>query len=240
MAPKSKKGKTVDKWRKKRYFSILAPKLFQERELGKSLAYEPGALQGRLLTANLMVLTGNIKRQEINMTFRVAAVKGDTAYTEIHKYEISPAAIKRKVRRHKDRLDESFQCVTKDNKLIRIKPLVLTAVKTSRTVRAALRKAVIQFMINAIRRTDYDTLVLDIINEKLQREVSKSVKKICPVRSVNIRVLKYMGEHTGAAPQDAPLAETDKPVADDEPVEAEDSDEDVASADEDLDVKAEA
>lgn len=237
MAPKSKKGKTVDKWRKKRYFSILAPKLFQERELGKSLAYEPGALNGRLLTTNLMVLTGNIKRQEINMTFRVTAVKGDTGYTEVQKYEISPAAIKRKVRRHKDKLDESFQCVTKDNKIIRIKPMILTAVKTSWSVKSALRKAVIQFIINAVRRTDFETLVLDIINEKLQREISKSTKKIVPVRFVNIRVLKYIGEQTGAAPQEAPAEEPEQ-VAKEEPVEADDSEDD-SSASED-DVKQEA
>jgi ribosomal protein S3AE len=44
MAVKSKKGKTVDKWRKKKYFPVLAPKIFQERELGRALAYDSASL----------------------------------------------------------------------------------------------------------------------------------------------------------------------------------------------------
>ncbi len=220
MAVKSKKGKTVDKWRKKKYFPVMAPKIFQERELGKSLAFDPASLEGRRMCVNLMVLTGNIKKQEVNLTFVVDTVKGDTAYTTVRKYEISPASIKRKVRRQRDRLDESFQCVTQDNKMIRIKPLIITAVKTSNLVRAALRRSSIQFIINTIKRTDYDTLIMDVINDKLQREVAKHVKKIVPIRFVNIRKLEYLGEQkvADAAPVDEKKAE---PVKVDAPVPAE-------------------
>ncbi|MBN1543906.1 hypothetical protein JW898_00410 [Candidatus Woesearchaeota archaeon] len=222
MAVKAKKVKMIDKWRKKRYFSILAPKIFQERELGNAMAYESASLKGRAIETNLMVLTGNVKKQDINITFKVEAVKGDTAFTFIDKYEVSPAAIKRKVRRGRDRLDESFQCVTRDNRIVRIKPLVITAVKTSRSVKSALRKETIQFMINCIRRVDYDTLILDILNEKLQRETANRLRKIFPIRFVDIRVLRYLGEQKsamGAAPAEA-MAE-EQPAAE-KPTEAAD------------------
>lgn len=194
MAAKVKKAKTVDKWRKKKYFSILAPKVFQERELGQALAYEPASIKGRRVTSTLMVLTGNMKKQDINVTFTVEKVQGDTAFTRADKYEVAPAALKRKVRRQKDRIDESFQCVTKDNRLVRIKPMVLTAIKTSRLVKAALRKDLMRFLLNYARKTDYDSLFMDVVNEKLQREILGRCKKIVPTRFVIIRVLKYLGE----------------------------------------------
>jgi small subunit ribosomal protein S3Ae len=199
MAAKPKKGKAVDKWRKKKYFSVLAPKIFQERELGQTIAYDSSSLEGRRMCTNLMTLTGNIKNQHIVITFKVNRVQGDTAFTMVEKCEVVPSALKRKVRRQRNRLDESFQCVTKDNKIIRIKPLIITRGKTSRSVLSALRKAVLQFVVNSVRKADYDYLVMDIITNKFQRSIANSINKIMPVRSVDIRVMKYLGEQKAAA-----------------------------------------
>jgi small subunit ribosomal protein S3Ae len=197
MAGKTKKVKAIDKWRRKRFFPILAPKAFQERELGQTMAYEPAELNRRCISCNLMMLTGNIKRQNINVTFRVNKVQGDTAFTIFERYEVVPAAIKRKVRRQKDRVDASFQSVTKDNKLLRIKPMLVTSTQVSRAVKSAVRKALVAFMLTSIRAVDYDTLVIDIINEKFQRDIWGALNRITPIKSVDIRIMKYLGEHTG-------------------------------------------
>lgn len=216
MAVKQKKGKGVDKWRKKKYFSILAPKLFQERELGQTIAYDSSSLQGRRMDSNLMMLTGNIKKQHINLTFIVDRVQGDTGFTRVQRYEVLAAAIKRKVRRQRDRLDESFTCVTKDNKIVRMKPLVITAIKTSRPVKSDLRNKVIQHIINSVRKVDYDSLVMDLINEKLQREIASTMKKIVPIRFVDIRVMEYIGEQKGVAVETAE-APVEKPEPEKKP-----------------------
>jgi len=227
MAVKAKKTKIVDKWRKKKYFSIMAPKMFQERELGQTLAYESNTLQGRCIKTNLMMITGNIKRQDINVTFRVNKVLGDTAYTFLESYEIMPAAVKRKVRRQKDKIDESFNCVTKDNKLIRMKPLIMTAGKTSRSVTASLRDKIKQFTVLAARKLDYDSFTMDIINEKFQKDLGNMLNKVTPIRVVAIRIMKFMGDYKG----DIPLPEV-KDIAE-KPAEPEDvKEEESESADE--------
>jgi len=225
MAAKPKKGKTVDKWRKKKFYSILAPKIFQERELCQAIAYDPTSLDGRTLKVNLMPLTGNIRKQDINMTFRVNKVQGDTASTYVYKYEISPAAIKRRVRRMRDRLDESFTVVTKDNKVARIKPLTITGIKTSKSVKTALRKEMIRFIISTARKIDFDTLVMDVVNDKFQKDIARHCNHIVPIRFVNIRMLQYVKEQKPAAakPEETKPVEA-KPVeakpAEDKPVEA--------------------
>lgn len=194
MAVRTKKGKGVDKWRKKKYFSILSPKMFQERELGQTIAYDSASVKGRRITANLMVLLGNIKKQQVNMTFLVTKMQGDTGYTMVEKYEILPAAIKRKVRRYRDRLDESFICVTRDNKRVRMKPMVMTAVRTSGSVKIDLRHKILSFIIQTVKKIDYDALVMELVNDRFQRETANYLKKIVPIRSVDIRVMKYLGD----------------------------------------------
>lgn len=215
MATKIKKGKGVDKWRKKKYFTILAPKVFQERELGQTMAYEPSALKDRRLTANLMVLLGNIKKQHVNITFVVDNVQGDTGRTRVQKYEVVQAALKRKVRRQRDRLDDSFKCVTKDNKLVQIKPLVITVVRTSSSVKVDLRKKLIYLIKSAVNKMDYDSFVMELINDKFQRDLARELRKIVPIRSVDIRVMNYLGEQESsetAAERPASVAE-EKPEA---------------------------
>jgi small subunit ribosomal protein S3Ae len=162
------------------------------------------------MTSNLMVLTGNMRKQEVNLTFRITKVLGDTAYTRVEKYAIAPTSIKRKVRRQKDRLDESFTCVTKDNKIIRIKPMIITAVHTSRYVKGTVRTRMVQHVMNTIRKMDYDSLVMEIINDKFQKDIAKTFSKIVPIRFVNIRVLQYMGEQKGAPVEETVEAEEPK------------------------------
>ncbi len=206
MAAKIKKGKGVDKWRKKKYFTILAPRVFQERELGQTMAYEPGALKDRRLTANLMVLLGNIKKQHVNITFVVDKVQGDTGRTRVQRYEVVQAALKRKVRRQRDRLDDSFKCVTRDNKLVQIKPLVITVVRTSSSVKADLRKKLVSLIKIAVKKMDYDSLVMELINDKFQRDLSHVLRKIVPIRSVDIRVMNYLGEQGGEPAAEKPAS----------------------------------
>ena len=219
MAAKPKKSKTIDKWRKKKYFSVLAPKLFQERELGHAMAYDSTSLKGRLIKTNLMMITGNIKKQHVNITFKINKVQGDTAFTIVQQYDVSPSSIKRKIRRQRDRVDESFKCVTKDNKVLRMKPLLITRIKTSRSVLSALRKAAVQSIVDSVKKADYDALVMDIINERFQKNISNSLSKIVPVRFVDIRIMSYLGEND-ASSAEAP-EENAKENADAEPEEKE-------------------
>jgi small subunit ribosomal protein S3Ae len=144
-----------------------------------------------------MMLTDNIKKQHINMTFKVVKVQGDTGFTMADKYEVVPSAIKRKVRRQRDRLDESLLCVTKDNKLVRMKPMVVTQAYTSRALKSALKRVMVQHILSAVRKADYESLVLDVVNDILQRDLWNLMNKMSPLKSVDIRILKYVGDYTG-------------------------------------------
>jgi hypothetical protein len=77
----------------------------------------------------------------------------------------------------------------------------MTAVKAARPVRAALRKAMLSYIFAAVRKLDYDSLTNDVVTDKLQKDTLNAIRKIAPIRSVDIRVMKYLGEHKGPAPE---------------------------------------
>ncbi|MBI5398612.1 hypothetical protein HZB03_04055 [Candidatus Woesearchaeota archaeon] len=184
--------KVADKWKRKKWFYLIAPKIFGEQVVGETPANSPEAVRGRTVEVNLMMLTGNIKTQNINVTFEVMNVQGANAYTEVKRFELQQASIKRRVRRRKDKLDDSFVCVTKDKKVIRLKPLIITNSKTSQTMKARLRRTTMANLQHSISTVDYDTLIIDLVNYKLQKDIRNMLHKTFPVKAFEIRILETM------------------------------------------------
>src|SRR3989338_9986981 len=110
---------------KKEWYQILAPKLFNGAVIGETLVYNPQDMLGKNVSENLMNLTNDIKRQNTKVNFEVVNVENNKAITEIIGYMIIPSSIKRLVRKNVEKMDMSFTCSTKDNKNLRIKPLII-------------------------------------------------------------------------------------------------------------------
>ncbi|MBI2549447.1 hypothetical protein HYW21_08950 [Candidatus Woesearchaeota archaeon] len=199
----AKEQKTV-KIRKKRWFKIYGPKMFGEPEIGEVPTYEANTLRGRTLEINLMDMTGDPKAQNTKLTFAVETVEGDNAYAIPVKYQIIPATIKRLVRRTKDKVDASFLCKTKDQKLVRFKPLLITKNKTTKSVQTALRKTAHAYLQDAVHKLTYEDLILQLVNHKLQRSLKDLTSKVFPLKVCEIRIVQYEGEApaSDAAPQE--------------------------------------
>lgn len=196
MAKIKKQLKTVDKWKKKKWFTILAPKVFQERPLGQTCASNPAQLKGRTTSVNLMTLTGNIKKQTTDVLFEIVDSQGEKALTQIKKIELMPAYIKRKVRRNKDRIDASFVCVTKDNKYLRLKPIIITVSKSSRAIQSKLKQKMMEYTIKTVKNQTYDDLINDLINYKFQRTARNLLSPIFPIIDADLRSIVLLKEDT--------------------------------------------
>lgn len=209
--------KTLDVWKRKKWHRVLAPKLFNEMVIGETPALEPNMLVGRTLKINMVTLTGDMKKQMFDVVFEIEKVMGDTAYTIIKRYEMSPAAVRRFVRRDRNRVDDSFICKTADNKIVRIKPFMVTFSKTSNSVLNSIRKKSSEFIARGVATMSYDDLCREIVNYSLQKALREMISKVYPLRFCDIRVLElYKGESKnilkvaalpaesrGAAPQQA-------------------------------------
>ena len=61
----------IVKLKKKQWYQIVAPNQFDNVTLGETLVAEPKAMLGKTLTHNLMNLTNDTKKQNINIHFKV-------------------------------------------------------------------------------------------------------------------------------------------------------------------------
>ena len=195
----------IVKLKKKQWYQILAPKQFENVVIGDTLVTEPQAMLGKTLTHSLMNLTNDIKRQNVNIHFKIVEIDGNNGRTKIIGYEIIPYSVKRFVRRNCEKMDLSFICETSDNVFLRAKPLIITKADVKGSIAAKMRNGIVQFLIRTIKKMTYDEFINDLISHKIQSMMRENLCKVYPLKVCEIR---YAGieERTGRK-ESAPVTE---------------------------------
>ena len=182
------------KVKKKKWYPILAPKIFRQMQIGEMPLDDARKAIGRAVTANLMELTNDIKKQNINIKFVITKTDSDKLLTETIGYEVIPASIKRIVRRGRERIDSSIHCITADNKSIRIKTLLLARSTIRGSVKAALLRNLNDYLIKTIKKMPYEGLITELVSHKLQKTIYAQLSKIYPLKACEIRELNIEKE----------------------------------------------
>lgn len=202
---KAASSKTIDSWKKKKWYTLLAPEAFNHFELGETPANMPDEVEGRTVISNLMVLTGNSKRQNTNVIFRVTKVQGDKAFTEFINYQMAPSSIKRMMRRNKSRVDDSFVCKTSDSTLVRMKPFLVTASIARRAATTSIRRGAKQHVVREVAKVTYDGLCQDLVSGKFQKTIREHLHHIFPIIASEIRMMELItGEYKGRVEEPTP------------------------------------
>jgi small subunit ribosomal protein S3Ae len=186
----AKPRKKLVKTKKKKWYLIVTPKFMGEKPIGETFLDVMDSAVGRSITVNLMQLSGDVKRQSANIQFEISGIKDNKLTTKIIGYSFSPSSIKRLVRRRITRVDDSILVRSKDKKLVRIKPLLLTRGKVSRAVEQNMRAKLRQELIKSVSNTEFETLFNLILKYQLQRELRDRLSKVYPIKNLEIRVLK--------------------------------------------------
>jgi len=197
----------VSKLKKKQWYNIFAPQQFENTVIGETLVADPQAMLGKTLSHNLMNLTGDPKRQNINIRFKVVEVEGDKGKTAIIGYEIIPSSVKRFVRRNSEKMDLSFACETADNISLRVKPLVITKADVKGSIAAKMRNSIVQHLIKTIKKMNYNDVLNEVITHKMQASVKEIFNKMYPLKVCEIRYLGIEPREQSSAP---PSVESEK------------------------------
>ena len=94
------------KKKKKIWIKIIAPKEFNDVEIGESLVTDASDLLNRTVIANLMMLTGDMKKQNVKIKFIIKEVKEDTAIADIYGYQIVKSYARRIIGDIKSRIED--------------------------------------------------------------------------------------------------------------------------------------
>lgn len=175
--------------RKKTWFNIVTPKELGNYLIGETTAFEPQQLIGRNVQISLMNILNDPKKQNVQLIFKIKSVSDKNAITEIMKYELIPSYVKRMMRKGRNKIEDSFIIETKDKIKIRIKPFMITRIKTQRSKLSMIRKTIREFITEKVKTQNFIDLINDTISTKLQRELKGKLKKIYPLVICEFRMI---------------------------------------------------
>ena len=191
------KTKVMDPWKAKRWFPIYAPKYMKSAFIGETPAVDREKVAGREVTISLAAVIGDIKKQNVQIKFKITGFDGNNALTDVKRMEVAPAYIKRQIRKGRDRIDDSFILATSDKKNVALKPLLITKNKINSSKKTLLRKLAKQELRDYVSKVPYSELVQDLISSKLQKTIGNSLRRIYPLRSSEIRVMEIIEPAAG-------------------------------------------
>ncbi len=87
------------------------------------------------------------------------------------------SSIKKKTRKGKTKIDDSFIACSKDKKKVRIKPFMVTINKVPKSIAAQLRLKSRELLTNALKEMNFEDFVINTISNHLPKEISKKLKK---------------------------------------------------------------
>ena len=172
---------------KKHWAPVLATREFGNMELAEIPYTEPKTLLGRVLTVNLYVITNDSRKQDAELSFKITSFDGKSASTELVGYKILNAYIKRVIRKAKEKVDDSFECESKDNVKMKIKPFFITKSKTKNSVVTKLRMNIRQMMTEYSKTIEFEKLIRETTTNNLQRNLKQELKKIYPLNLLELR-----------------------------------------------------
>lgn len=200
MAEEEKKIVSRLKIKKKVWIPVVASKLFGHAEIGEMYVTGPDVTLHRQVECNLRDLTGNIRDQNVILTFTIGKTSPQKLEAELTGYALAPTFIKRLVRKGADRLDECIPVTTKDHLSLMVKLLLVTVGNTTRTAQKRIRREVQKALVEAVEKQTFEEFIQNIVNYSLSDGLKKKLLKIHPVRDVSFRMVNIQKEQLPVSP----------------------------------------
>ncbi len=186
------KKRTVDNWKKKKWYVITADPIFDGKEIAKTIAIENKSLTGRTIKKTLDSLTGNIRDSAYVITFKVDKVTGGKAETSISDMETKPGHLKRMIRRMKSKIEDIIYVTTKDGHKIKLKLLFITGAKYSTQTRTEARNIMRTIFLEELKEKVLKEAWSEIIFQKISEKAKKKLAKLGFINKIIISKAKLI------------------------------------------------
>lgn len=183
---KPKKGRTVDKWKKKQWFNIIAPAEFDKVAIGETVGEKPKNLEGRIVRVDLGQLAGQRQKRYISVLFRIERVEGNNATCITLGHEASPGFVNRLVRRRTSKVEIVQTLETADKSRVKVKTIALSARKLSRQQEADIRKSMGEMIEKAVEKKPFAQASQEMIFGAIAAKAFKHLIKIAPLKRVEV------------------------------------------------------
>lgn len=181
-----------DKWKLKKWYKVIAPKIFGGVSLGDIPADDPDKLIGRVVETTLYDLTGDITQVHFKLYFQVIEVQEDKAITRFRGHELARDYMKSLIRRKSSKIQAIVDVQTSDGYVLRVTGVVLTSYRCKSSQKRAIRKVMMEHLKKRASEMTFDQFINAIVSYQLANEIAELARKIYPVRRAEIYKTKLL------------------------------------------------
>ena len=175
-----------DKWRNKTWYEVHAPSYFENVEIAISPSMDEKSIIGRVFETTLYDITDDFTKSHITLKFQVNEVKGDKAYTIFKGHEITRDYLRSMVRRGTSRINGIFTVTTQDGYRLRLTTVVFTFSRGKTSQQKTMRKMMADTITEYAKELTFEQFIDEEVNGGLSEKIVEVVKKIMPVRRVEL------------------------------------------------------
>ena len=181
--------RTVDKWKKKKWFIITASKTFDRRPLGETPAEKPINLIGRTMKVTLDVLTGQRTKRDYLVFFKNTDVQGQTINTSMSGFVVNKGFLGRTIRRRNSKvaLNEKIPVVGGD---VRLTVIAITARKATQKQRAGIRE-IMKAESVSLHGKEFEEVAKELLLGEFTNILFKKTNKVYMVKKVIVSKAKF-------------------------------------------------
>lgn len=177
----------VKKGKGKNWFTIIAPKYFNEKEIGKTLIGDSSQLIGRIVMVSVSDLTNNFSKYYVKFSFKVDKINDNKALTKFYGSECLRDYISRMVRTRVTKIDTIQDLTTKDGIKIRVKGLAIIPRRIKSSIKQTVRNKVRELLESIITNLTLEQFIKQLISDEIKNKVIKEGRRTYPIRNFEIR-----------------------------------------------------
>ena len=194
----------------KRWYTIMAPEMFDRAELGETPADEPEQVYDRTIQTTLGELQNDPSENNTKLTFQISDVGSDTAYTEFVQHELTRDYLRSLTRRGTSKVDAFITVLTTDDYRVQVQPVAYTTKSADHSQEHAIRKTMIELVEEAAEERTFEGLVDSIVEGRLSSAIYGEAKTIYPLRRVEIQKTRVEAKPEEVAAEEEATVDVDE------------------------------
>jgi len=188
-----KTRKIKDKWKEKRWVTVLAPDSFNNIPVAYVPITSDKTAVGRVVEATLFdILKGDPSQHQYKLFFQINKVTEEKATTVFKRYEYAKEFLRSLIRRGSSRINFVIDTKTKDGYVFRIKILTLSHRELNTSRKRALRLEAKKQIERIVPQMTIDEFVQAACYGKINSDIMAATKKIIRVRHVGLEKVKLL------------------------------------------------
>ena len=188
-----KTRKIKDKWKEKRWVTVLAPDSFNNIPVAYVPITSDKTAVGRVVEVTLFdILKGDPSQHQYKLFFQISKVTEEKATTVFKRYEYAKEFLRSLIRRGSSRINFIIDTKTKDGYLFRIKILTLSHRELNTSRKHALRLEAKKQIERIVPQMTIDEFVQAACYGKINSDIMAATKKIIRVRHVGLEKVKLL------------------------------------------------